>query len=38
MHLTAKEDDKCNALFKIQKENILDCKFEEKINKFEEKR
>ncbi len=38
MHLTAKEDDKCNALFKIQKENILDCKFEERINKFEEKK
>lgn len=38
MRLIVKEDEKCNALFKIQKENILDCKFEEKINKFEEKK
>ncbi|EPU8531657.1 McrB family protein [Campylobacter jejuni] len=36
MRIVAKEEDKCNALFKIQKDNILDYKFEEKIAKFEE--
>ncbi|EQC3769122.1 TPA: AAA family ATPase [Campylobacter jejuni] len=36
MRIVAKEEEKCNALLKIQKDNILDYKLEEKINKFEE--
>ncbi|WP_283801359.1 McrB family protein [Campylobacter jejuni] len=36
MRIVAKEEEKCNALFKIQKDNILDYKLEEKIDKFEE--
>lgn len=36
MRIVTKEDEKCNALFKIQKDNILDYKIEEKIDKFEE--
>ncbi|WP_283797200.1 McrB family protein [Campylobacter jejuni] len=36
MRIVAKEEEKCNALLKIQKDNILDYKLEEKIDKFEE--
>ncbi|MCV3432387.1 AAA family ATPase [Campylobacter lari] len=36
MHIVTEEEEKCNALLKIQKDNILDYKFEEKIDKFEE--
>ncbi|EGK8037123.1 AAA domain-containing protein [Campylobacter lari] len=36
MHIVTKEEEKCNALLKMQKDNILDYKFEEKIDKFEE--
>lgn len=37
MHIvTEEEEEKCNALFKMQKDNILDYKFKEKIDKFEE--
>ncbi|EPF0770071.1 McrB family protein [Campylobacter jejuni] len=36
MCIVAKEEEKCNALLKIQKDNILDYKLEEKIDKFEE--
>ncbi|HED1006611.1 TPA: AAA family ATPase [Campylobacter jejuni] len=36
MRIVTKEEEKCNALLKIQKDNILDYKFEEKIAKFEE--
>ncbi|EAJ7128319.1 TPA: AAA family ATPase [Campylobacter jejuni] len=36
MRIVTKEEEKCNALLKIQKDNILDYKLEEKIDKFEE--
>ncbi|MCV3345788.1 AAA family ATPase [Campylobacter lari] len=38
MHIVTEEEEeeKCNALFKMQKDNILDYKFKEKIDKFEE--
>ncbi|EIV1279243.1 AAA family ATPase [Campylobacter jejuni] len=36
MRIVAKEEEKYNALLKIQKDNILDYKLEEKIDKFEE--
>ncbi|MCV3462627.1 McrB family protein [Campylobacter sp. FU_497] len=36
MRIVTKEEEKCNALLKMQKDNILDYKFEEKIDKFEE--
>lgn len=36
MHIVTEEEEKYNALFKMQKDNILDYKFKEKIDKFEE--
>lgn len=36
MRIVTKEEEKCNALLKIQKDNIPDYKLEEKIDKFEE--